>query len=89
MNYFTIVESLKNPETRVYFSEVKDDVVNLKIAQVHGTELDQINIEIDRQQLAELGMLLFTLAGKDYDASSILELLDGFGLTSDILKEIV
>lgn len=59
------------------------------IIQVDDERLTRIQmpqIPLDSQQLAELGHLLIALAGNDYEKEGVIELLDGFELSTEHLE---
>jgi hypothetical protein len=85
---FTVVNS-RFQEGRGFdeYAEIPLDIYperqHFVIKQPRGRE-----IPITKQQLGELGTLFLALAGKEWDADSAVELLDGYGATAQDFADI-
>ena len=76
--FFTIVEPENRLEHRIDFEfdeHEKDKVVWMEISSLPGLSPE---FKIDSQQIAELGHLLISISGGDYDMDSVEELIAGY-----------
>ena len=76
--FFTVVEPEDQLEHRIDFEFDEHEKDKTVVATVGATTFWPYKLKIDSQQIAELGHLLISMSGGDYDIDSVKELIAGY-----------
>jgi hypothetical protein len=85
---FTIHHPETDDETRLEIDLVDQPVTGLHQEYVRRITLGGLTLDIDLQQLGELGSLFVALAGQGCDWDSTIPLMDGFEIADSFFKTI-